>query len=126
MAEELRKSLLQILSSVDGLYAIVISDRDGVPIFKVNVDSVPELALRMNFLSTFTNAMDQAGKLGMGKNNHIITMYQNYQVIQMNKLPVVVTLIAKNSANTGYLLTLEKTFEPLVQALRADVVAEER
>ena len=46
----------------------------------VNAESVPELALRMNFLSTFANATDQASKLGMGKNNAIISMYENFQV----------------------------------------------
>ena len=43
-----------------------------------------------------------------------------FQVIQLNKLPIVITLIAKNTANTGYLLTLEETLDPLVQALRGD------
>ncbi|CAG7716838.1 unnamed protein product [Allacma fusca] len=124
MADELRKGLMQILSSSEGLHAIIITDRDGVPILKVNTESVPELALRMNFLSTFANATEQASKLGMGKNNRIISIYQNYQVIQLNKMPVVITLIARNNANTGYLLTLEDTLEPLVQALCGEVASE--
>ncbi|CAG7716836.1 unnamed protein product [Allacma fusca] len=124
MADELRRGLMQILSSTDGLYAIIITDRDGVPVLKVTEDSVPELALRMNFLSTFANATEQASKLGMGKNNRVISIYQNYQVIQLNKMPIVITLIAKNNANTGYLLTLEETLEPLVQALCGEVASE--
>jgi len=48
--------------------------------FLASLDATPELALRMNFLSTFGNATDQAGKLGMGKNTTIISMYQKFQV----------------------------------------------
>jgi len=124
MADELRKGLMQILSSFDGLFAIIISDRDGVTILKANAESAPEQALRMNFLSTFGTASDQASKLGMGKNTRIISMYQNYQVIQISKLPIVITLIARNSANTGHLLSIEAKLDPLVQALRGDVATE--
>jgi len=125
MADELRKALFQILSSYDGLYAIIISDRDGVTILKANIETVPELSLRMNFLSTFGTATDQASKLGMGRNNRIISMYQNHQIIQFNKLPIVITLIARASANTGFLLTLEDKLEPFVHALQGKgVVAE--
>jgi len=125
MADELRKGLMQILSRFDGLHAILITDRDGVTILKAASETAPELALRMNFLSTFGTATDQASKLGMGRNTRIISMYQNFQVIQLNKLPIVITLIANNnSANTGYLLTLEDTLEPLVQALRGDVASD--
>jgi len=44
-----------------------------------------------------------------------------FQVIQISKLPVVITLIARSSANTGYLLTLEEMLDPLVQNLRGEV-----
>ncbi|XP_021967749.1 ragulator complex protein LAMTOR3-A [Folsomia candida] len=123
-ADEMRKALMQILTSIDGLYAIILSDRDGVAIIKVVLESTPELASRMNFLSTFGNATDQAGKLGMGKNTKIISMYKKLQVIQISKIPIVITLIASISANTGYLLTLEKTLDPLVNALKGNVHAE--
>lgn len=43
-------------------------------------EHAPEMALRPSYLSTFGMASDQAGKLGVGKNNKIISMYSNYQV----------------------------------------------
>lgn len=128
MADELRRSLHQILSKVSGLYGIILTDRDGVTILKAHLEpgvtGFPEAALRLAFLSNFGNATEQASKLGMGRNNKIISIYQRYQVIQFNKLPVVVTLIAKKDANTGYLLTtLDDLLNPLVTAIRKDVSA---
>lgn len=135
MAAELHKGLHQILQKVDGLYGIILSDRDGVTILKAHVDPppsspsspgtpFPESILRVNFLATFSTATEQASKLGMGRNEKIISIYQKFQIIQFNKLPVVVTLIAKKDANTGFLLTtIEELLSPLVVAVRKDVSA---
>ncbi|KAL6088584.1 hypothetical protein STEG23_001818 [Scotinomys teguina] len=65
--------------SVEGLHAIVVSDRDGVPVIKVANDSAPEHALRPGFLSTFALATDQGSKLGLSKNKSIICYYNTYQ-----------------------------------------------
>lgn len=145
MSEETRRSLLQILQKVDGLLGIILSDRDGVTMIKAHLEPTsaslgnstgsqyqqqgngtgfPESALRLNFLSTFSTATEQASKLGMGRNNTIISIYQKYQMVQFNKLPVVVTLIAKKDANTGYLLTVvDELLSPLVGSVRKEVTA---
>lgn len=140
MADELRRSLHQILQKVDGLYGIILTDRDGVTIIKAHLEPptstnahhqspggggvFPESALRLNFLATFGTATEQASKLGMGRNEKIISIYQKYQVIQFNKLPVVVTLVARKDANTGYLLTtMDEVLSPLVNAIKKDVSA---
>ncbi|XP_077861963.1 ragulator complex protein LAMTOR3-B-like [Saccoglossus kowalevskii] len=59
MAEELHKYLRRLLNKVSGLHAIVIADRDGVPVIKVATDHAPDLALRPGFLATFGMATDQ-------------------------------------------------------------------
>uniref|UniRef100_A0A8D2QPP1 Late endosomal/lysosomal adaptor, MAPK and MTOR activator 3 n=1 Tax=Zosterops lateralis melanops TaxID=1220523 RepID=A0A8D2QPP1_ZOSLA len=87
--------------SVEGLHAIVVSDRDGVPVIKVANDNAPEHALRPGFLSTFALATDQGSKLGLSKNKSIICYYNTYQVVQFNRLPLVVSFIASSNANTG-------------------------
>lgn len=46
----------------------------------MNNDKNLDVALMPSFISTFTNATDQAGKLGLGKNKSIISMHSNYQV----------------------------------------------
>jgi Mitogen-activated protein kinase kinase 1 interacting len=55
----------------------------------VVTEHAPEMALRPSYLSTFGMASDQAGKLGVGKNNKIISMYSNYQVQHFLKREVV-------------------------------------
>ena len=46
----------------------------------VSTEEAPELALRSNFLSTFGMALDQGGKLGLGKSRSLVTFYGNSQV----------------------------------------------
>lgn len=78
--QELKKFLYGLLSGIEGLHSILITDRDGVPVISVADDKAPELAMRASFLSTFGMATDQGSKLGLGKNKVIICMYSNYQV----------------------------------------------
>ncbi|XP_029453076.1 ragulator complex protein LAMTOR3 isoform X2 [Rhinatrema bivittatum] len=80
MADDLKRFLYKKLPSVEGLHAIVVSDRDGVPVIKVANDNAPEHALRPGFLSTFALATDQGSKLGLSKNKSIICYYSTYQV----------------------------------------------
>ncbi|XP_047108875.1 ragulator complex protein LAMTOR3 [Schistocerca piceifrons] len=121
MADEMKKYLQQVLSKVDGLLCILITDRDGVPVLKVSADSAPELAMRPSFLSTFSMATEQGGKLGLGKNKSLICMYSSYQVVQINKLPLVISFIATSLCNTGHLLSLEHSIEPLLGDLKCAV-----
>ncbi|XP_059868015.1 ragulator complex protein LAMTOR3 isoform X4 [Delphinus delphis] len=79
MADDLKRFLYKKLPSVEGLHAIVVSDRDGVPVIKVANDNAPEHALRPGFLSTFALATDQGSKLGLSKNKSIICYYNTYQ-----------------------------------------------
>uniref|UniRef100_A0A8C3L8I7 Late endosomal/lysosomal adaptor, MAPK and MTOR activator 3 n=1 Tax=Chrysolophus pictus TaxID=9089 RepID=A0A8C3L8I7_CHRPC len=99
--QDLKRFLYKKLPSVEGLHAIVVSDRDGVPVIKVANDNAPEHALRPGFLSTFALATDQGSKLGLSKNKSIICYYNTYQVVQFNRLPLVVSFIASSNANTG-------------------------
>ncbi|KAL2780639.1 ragulator complex protein LAMTOR3 isoform 2 [Daubentonia madagascariensis] len=111
MADDLKRFLYKKLPSVEGLHAIVVSDRDGVPVIK-------EHALRPGFLSTFALATDQGSKLGLSKNKSIICYYNTYQVVQFNRLPLVVSFIASSNANTGLIVSLEKELAPLFEELR--------
>ncbi|XP_023225945.1 ragulator complex protein LAMTOR3-like [Centruroides sculpturatus] len=106
MSEEMKKYLYDIMSRIDGLHSIVITDRDGVPLLKVSDDEVPEVALKPSILSTVATVTDQGGKLGLGKNKWIMATYNNYQVIHFNKSSLMVSLIAAANANTGKLIFL--------------------
>ncbi|XP_034950879.1 ragulator complex protein LAMTOR3-A [Chelonus insularis] len=122
MTVEMKKFLYQLLNSVEGLHSILITDRDGVPVISVSSDKAPELATKASFLSTFGMATDQGSKLGLGKNKTIICMYSSFQVIQMNKLPLVVSFIASRTSNTGHILLLEDKIDPILTSLKSAVV----
>lgn len=68
---------------VSGILSIIVTDRDGTPVISAKAEDAPleiGLATKPNILSTYTNATDQASKLGLGKNQSIVCMYSNYQV----------------------------------------------
>ncbi|CAK8686385.1 ragulator complex protein LAMTOR3-like [Clavelina lepadiformis] len=118
MSEDLKKYLYRQLSSIKGLVAIVVSDRDGVPVLKVTNDKAPEFALRSGFLSTFPLASDLSGKLGLGKNDYFICCYNNYTVVHFNKQPLTISFIASSSANTGLILNLGAELKPSLEVLK--------
>ncbi|XP_022103795.1 ragulator complex protein LAMTOR3-A-like [Acanthaster planci] len=121
MVEELRKYFSRLLHMVEGLEAIIITDRDGVPVIKVTSEAVPEHALKPAFLATFAMAADQASKLGLSHNKSIICMYGAYQVVQFNELPLVISLIASSTANTGLLLCMESELQGVLQELKTAI-----
>ncbi|CAL8400237.1 unnamed protein product [Boreogadus saida] len=118
MVDDIRRYLYKQLPSVEGLHAIVVTDRDGVPVIKVANENAPEYAQRPGFLSTFALATDQGSKLGLSKNKSIICYYNTYQIVQFNRLPLVISFIASSSANTGLIISLEKELVPLIEELR--------
>ncbi|XP_062519767.1 ragulator complex protein LAMTOR3-like [Corticium candelabrum] len=118
MAEEVQEYFKLILPTIEGLEAIVVTDKDGIPIAKASSGSVPQLALKPAFLSTFAMASEQANKLGLSQNKSIICMYSGHQLVQFNYHPVVVSLIAQESANTGSLLAVENEIQRALAELR--------
>ncbi|XP_061842876.1 ragulator complex protein LAMTOR3 [Nerophis lumbriciformis] len=118
MVDDLKKYLFKQLQSVEGIHAIVVTDRDGVPVIKVASDNAPGPAMKPGFLSTFALATDQGSKLGLSKNKSIICYYNSYQILQFNRLPLVVSFIASSNANTGLIMSLEKELAPLIEELR--------
>ncbi|PRD21470.1 UNVERIFIED_CONTAM: lamtor3 [Trichonephila clavipes] len=108
---------------VDGLRAIVITDRDGIPIIKVNALEIQDPVSKPNFLASVSLAVEQAGKLGNGRNRRIICMFNTIQVIHFNKSPLMISLIASSKANTGILLNLESELNGLVEDLRTAIDA---
>ena len=106
MTDDTTKYFNSLLLKVNGLYVIQVSDRDGVPLLRVSQENI-DFALMPSFIPTFTTASDQASKFGLGRNKTIISMYSNYQVVQMNKLPLILTLVGAESCNTGHILALE-------------------
>ena len=121
MADEMKKHFYTFMRQVNGLHGIIVSDRDGVPIMKVCDEDCPALAAQPAFLSMFGIATEQASKLGLSKNKSIICMYTNYQLVLLNKHPLIVTMIASSSANTGLMLNLEDQLDDAITELKGAV-----
>ncbi|KAL5019363.1 hypothetical protein ScPMuIL_005085 [Solemya velum] len=117
MTEDVKLFLHKVMKSIDGLHAIVITDREGIPLIKVSTENAPELALRHTFLGTYGSAADQASKLGLQKNKSIVCIYQQVQVVQINHAPLLVTMVAGSDANTGVLLDIEKELKSALKDL---------
>ncbi|XP_076262908.1 late endosomal/lysosomal adaptor, MAPK and MTOR activator 3 [Rhynchophorus ferrugineus] len=121
MAEEIKKHLQDILNKIDGLQCILFTDRDGVPLLKVNTEKVPESVVKPSFISTFCLAIDQGSKLGLGRTSNLICIYSQHQIVQMNKLPLIITFVASENCNTGQILALEKQLDSVVGVLTSTV-----
>lgn len=116
----LKKELNSLMGGIEGLLAILITDRDGVPLIEVHKDILPSLAVQASALSLTVMAADQVAKLGFGKCSSIGCNFENYQMVTFNKHPtsLLVTLIADSSANMGMLLTIGSEFDSVVNELR--------
>ncbi|KAH8376777.1 hypothetical protein KR093_001323 [Drosophila rubida] len=123
MSDDIKKYFNGLLNKVSGLYVIQITDRDGVPLLRVshNQEKNVDFALMPSFIPTFTTASDQASKLGLGRNKTIISMYSNYQVVQMNKLPLILTFVGAEDCNTGHILALEHQVDGYLEDIKMAV-----
>lgn len=73
-SQDLKRFLYKKLPSVEGLHAVIVSDRDRVRVIKVAIDNALEHALRPRFLSTFALPTDQGSKFGLPKNKSIMLL----------------------------------------------------
>ncbi|VDP04327.1 unnamed protein product [Soboliphyme baturini] len=112
-----RKVLNGIARNVEHLLAIIITDRDGVPMLKSDYPS--DVTTRPQFLSVHGVALEQAAKLGFGEAEYAIFYYNQYQLVLLNYQTVMVTLVATSDANSGQLVGLSTELEPLVKQLRS-------
>lgn len=87
----------------------------------MNTEKVPENLVKPSFISTFCLAIDQGSKLGLGRTTNLICIYSQHQIVQMNKLPLIITFVASENCNTGQILALEKQLDPIVATLTLTV-----
>jgi len=118
--EELRKHLGTYMSQDPDLVGIILSDREGVPLLRVTTPECPDSVSRISFLSSFAGTSQEVGgKLGLGRNNTLVAVYGNYQVIHHQHQSVVMTLIGKVEASTGLLMNMTETLQPFLSDISA-------
>ena len=85
-------------------------------------ETAPELAMRPAFLSSIANCVDQGCKLGIERCRTIVSEFKRYQVVNFNLSPFFVTLIASREANTGLLMALQNSFNPIIEDLARIII----
>ncbi|KAI7878631.1 Roadblock/LC7 domain-containing protein [Lichtheimia hyalospora FSU 10163] len=107
---------------VQGLLAAFITDKDGVVILKSAQQDAPENIVDPTFFTSFTVANNQASKLGLKQNRYIMSMYDQYQFVQYDSNPLIITVVASADANTGFLINfghkLVELSKPLASAMQ--------
>uniref|UniRef100_A0A1Q3FB82 Putative mitogen-activated protein n=1 Tax=Culex tarsalis TaxID=7177 RepID=A0A1Q3FB82_CULTA len=121
MTDDVKRFFQNMLQRVSGLRCVMVTDRDGVPLVNLEKEKLSEIVMKPAFLSTFTLAAEQSNKLGLGKNRNIISVYADYQVIQMNKLPLVVTFIGTENCNIGLILAMDQQIDTMLEELKTAV-----
>ncbi|KAI8622528.1 Ragulator complex protein LAMTOR3 [Chytriomyces sp. MP71] len=94
-----------VKNTVD-LKAILVTDRDGVILVKVEEPNLPGKVTKAALSATFSLSCDQAGKLGMGKALMVMSTFDEYQIVQFTYAPLILSLIAPTHANSGLLMEI--------------------
>ncbi|KAI9300306.1 mitogen-activated protein kinase [Cunninghamella echinulata] len=108
---------------IEGLKAAILTDREGVVILKCISNEAPA-KIADPFISTnFSIANNQASKLGLKQNNMIVSMYDLYQIIQLDHNPLIITIISDATSNTGIFMHLARQLkdmtEPVVNTMQS-------
>ncbi|RIA94496.1 Ragulator complex protein LAMTOR3-B [Glomus cerebriforme] len=106
MGEEIQAYFDKLLTRIDGLKAVTVTDRDGVILIKSVSNNVSPRILEPALSTTFAVVSEQASKLGLKKNKSIVSLFGLFQIVQFNHTPLITTLVADSDSNTGVLLDL--------------------
>ena len=117
MVEELRRVLIQRLAEMPDIVALVISDKDGVPILQASIDNSPavDLCLRYQFLSTNAIISDSSKKVKLQGMKKSLISYNDKQILSFNKDNLTLSIIGQATANTGQMENLAKQLFPIVK-----------
>ncbi|ORX89187.1 ragulator complex protein LAMTOR3-like protein [Basidiobolus meristosporus CBS 931.73] len=111
MTTNLQAHIDKLIKRVDGLEAVLITDRDGVIILQASGENASSKLLEPILSNTFVVASDQASKLGLKKNHN--------SAVQL--FPLVLSLVADAEANTGVLMDLGNELKPLTDVIIAAI-----
>jgi len=123
MSDEVKRFFTGLLQKINGLKAIIICDRDGVPLLKLSKDNkFPELGTKQSFLATFSVANEQSCKMMLGQNKSILLFYKSSVIVQMNKNPLIVTFVGSENCNTGHIMSMEDELDKYLEDYKLAVV----
>jgi len=80
-----------------------------------------DVELDPSLSSSFSAAAEQSGKLGLGCHLSLDCYFDNYTLVQMNLLPLVVTMLAAPDANVQQLHNCMPEITRLLEPVRISV-----
>ena len=116
MVEELRRVLSQHIAEIPGILALVISDKDGVPILQANIDNAHtvDACLRYQFLSSHAIVKESSKKVQLNGMKKALVCYKDKQILSVMHGSLILSIIGKANANTGQMENLAKQMQPIV------------
>jgi hypothetical protein len=84
-------------------------------------DVISELQVDPSLSSSFTSAAEQSGKLSIGVNLSLTSYFDNYTLVQMNLLPLVVSLLAAPDANVQLITNCMPEIARMLEPVRTSV-----
>ena len=116
MVEELRRVLSQHIAEIPGILALVISDKDGVPILQANTDNAHtvDACLRYQFLSSHAIVKESSKKVQLNGMKKSLVCYKDKQILSVMHGSLILSIIGKANANTGQMENLAKQMQPIV------------
>eukprot|EP00696_Hemimastix_kukwesjijk_P005020 gnl/Hemi2/16401_TR5471_c0_g1_i1.p1 gnl/Hemi2/16401_TR5471_c0_g1~~gnl/Hemi2/16401_TR5471_c0_g1_i1.p1 ORF type:complete len:128 (+),score=38.83 gnl/Hemi2/16401_TR5471_c0_g1_i1:101-484(+) len=123
MAETVELFFRRVLERVPGLLGVVVTDRDGAEVIKVYSPSIED-SVEGCFAVTFSVALEQANKMRFGKNTSITAFYNNFVLLHVNDLPLVISLIGQTDANVGMMQSISAEIVQALEPMRAAIIRE--
>ncbi|KAF1336365.1 hypothetical protein FI667_g511, partial [Globisporangium splendens] len=119
------EQLNTVLDRFEALEAILVCTSEGVPLLKVMADE-EKATLAYDYADTvlptvFAGAAEQIGKLKFGAVQTVTSFFDNVVLIHINNAPLVITLVASNSAHIGALQALARELRPALSPLKKAV-----
>lgn len=103
---------------MQGLQAVLVSDRDGVTLVKeTSIEAAPSDPLS----ATFAVASEQASKLKMGRNVSVTSFHKDKIIVHINDLPIIITLLADQEVNVGMLMSFTPEIKRALSPLKASI-----
>ena len=73
------------------------------------------------FSQLFASGSEQAGKLGLGLNSHIVCRYGALTTVQLAMLPLLITIVCGSTVNLGLVLNAIPELRGKLEATRSSV-----
>src|SRR5690349_21789360 len=100
---KLQEDFDNLLNKLETLEALFITDRDGEIVIKSVKPTSHKKLLEPSFTASFVLGSDQLTKLGTGKNKSICCCFEEYDIVQFNFKPLVLTMISSANGNLDLL-----------------------